>query len=137
MSEPIREFDLRANADWVRLGWTAASRPVVTIEAIEVPDRFQPLIPFAERWGINCDVRRGDHFEQQSAADIEQLYCAVRPHWEALNAWVDEPPSTTAKGAFMLLLKAYSEAVPPPSAEEIAANRLRLAAARPGRHQHR
>jgi len=55
-----------------------------------VPEQFRHLIPYAERWGIDCDVRRGDYFDKQSASDINDFYAAVKPHWEALNAWICE-----------------------------------------------
>ena len=136
MSDEIRAFDIRTNAEWQRLGWTAENRPTVTVDRSLVPEKFLHLIPFVERWGINCDVMRGDYFEKQSRTDIEQFYHAVLPHWEALNAWVDAPPGTEAKLDFTLMLKAWSEAVPPPSPEELSARHRARAQEREARRKH-
>jgi hypothetical protein len=136
MSDEIHPFDIRTNAEWQRLGWTGENRPTVTVNRSEVPEPFQHLIPYVERWGINCDVTRGDYFDQQPRADIDQFYNAVLPHWDALKSWVDEPPRTDAKLNFMLMLKAYSEAVPPPSPEEIAAIHRRWAEEREAKREH-
>ena len=121
MSDEIRAFDIRTNAEWQHLGWTAENRPTLTVDRSLVPEQFQHLIPYVERWGINCDVMRGDFFEKQSRTDIDQFYHAILPHWESLNAWIDAPPRTQAKLDFMLMLKAWTEAVPPPSPEELSA----------------
>jgi hypothetical protein len=136
MSDEIHPFDIRANAEWQRLGWTAESRPPVTVDRSDVPEQFQHLIPYVERWGINCDVIRGDYFEKQPRADIKRFYQAVLPHWEALNTWVDIPPRSQAKLDFMLMLKAYSEAVPPPSPEEIETRRRARVEEREARRKH-
>ncbi len=135
MSDGIHAFDIHTNADWQRLGWTAENRPTVSVNRNLVPEHFQHLIPYVERWGINCDVMRGDYFEKQSRTDIDQFYHAVLPHWEALNAWVDAPPRTQAKLDFTLMLKAWSEALPPPSPEEMSARHRASAQAREARRQ--
>jgi len=79
----------------------------------QVPEQFRPLIPYVRRWAIDCDVRRGDYMEKQSARDIQQFYTAVTPYRDALNRWVDEPPLDGPKVPFMIMLKAYCEAAPP------------------------
>ena len=135
MSDETHAFDIRTNAEWQRLGWTAENRPKVMVDHSLVPQHFLHLIPYVERWGINCDVMRGDYFEKQPRTDIGQFYHAVLPHWEALNAWVDAPPRTQAKLAFMLMLKAWSEAAPPASSEELGALHRERAQAREARRQ--
>jgi hypothetical protein len=113
MPDEPKPFDIRTNAEWQRLGLTAESAPRFQIDESEVPERFRHLIPYAERWGIDCDVRRGDYFDKQSASDINDFYQAVKPHWEALNAWIDEGKVAGAKLPFSFMLKAYCEAAPP------------------------
>jgi len=86
------------------------------------------LIPFAERWAIACDVRRGDYFEKQPEQDIRNSWIAVQPHCEEIDHWLDSLPASTKEWPdaaihFMYMLKAHSEAIPP---EELA--KLREAA---------
>ncbi len=113
MPDEPKPFDVRTNAEWQRLGWTADSWQPYKVDESRVPEQFRPLIPFVVRWAIDCDVRRGDYFDKQPAKDIEEFYAAVTPHWEALNRWVDEPPLEGPKIPFMVMLKAYCEAAPP------------------------
>ena len=110
----IRLYDVKTNDEWKKLGVTAESRPHFTIEEAKVPAQFRPLIPYAIRWAISCDVRRGDYFEKQPPDDIADFYRVVTPHLDALNRWVDEPPLEGPKVAFLIMLKAYSEAAPLP-----------------------
>ena len=113
MPDEPKPFDVRTNAEWQRLGWTADSWQPYQVDESRVPEQFRPLIPFVVRWAIDCDIRRGDYFDKQPAKDIEEFYAAVTPHWEALNRWVDEPPREGPKIPFAVLLKAYCEAAPP------------------------
>jgi hypothetical protein len=127
-SDKIKLFDIRTNAEFRRLGFTAESRPVVHIEPQEVPATLRHLIPLAERWAIACDVRRGDYFDKQPEQDIRNFWIAVKPHCEEIKRWLDSMPASTEEWPqaaihFMYMLKAYSEATPP---EELA--RLRAAA---------
>jgi hypothetical protein len=112
--EKIKLYDIKTNAEWKTLGVTAETRTYFTIEEELVPVQLRHLIPYAVQWAISCDVRRGDYFDTQSPEDIAEFYRAVTPHLDALNQWVDEPPFEGPKIAFLIMLKAYSEAVPPP-----------------------
>jgi hypothetical protein len=134
--EEIHLYDIRTNEEWRRLGATAENRPTITVNRADVPEQFQHLIPYVERWAIGCDVIRGDYFDKQPQTDIDDFYETILPHWEALTAWVLESPQTDAKLNFMVMLKAYSEAVPPPSPEEIAAIRRRWAEEREAKREY-
>jgi hypothetical protein len=114
----IRLYDVKTDAEWRQLGFTAESRTYSEIEEKKVPEQFRALIPHAVRWSISCDVRRGDYFEKQPAEDIANFYRAVTPHLDALNRWVDELPFEEPKITFLIMLKAYSEAVPIPPREK-------------------
>ena len=105
-NEKIKLYDIKTNAEWQRRGATAESRTYFTIEEEQVPTQFCPLIPYAVRWAISCDVRRGDYFEKQPPEDIDDFYRAVTPHLDALNRWVDESPFEGPKAAFLTMLKA-------------------------------
>lgn len=116
-SDEIREFDIRTNAEFRRLGFTAESRPVIHIEPQEVPATLRHLIPLAERWAIACDVRRGDYFDKQPEKDIRDFWVAVKPHCKEINEWLDSMPASTKEWPeaaihFMYMLKAHSEAIP-------------------------
>ena len=119
-SDKIKLYDVRTNAEWQRLGAVAENRPTITVALSEVPEHFHRLIPLVERWAINCDVIRGDYLEKQPNEAVEAFYKAVQPHLDALNQWVNEQPQTEAKLHFLTMLKAHSEAAPPPSPEQIA-----------------
>jgi hypothetical protein len=117
-SDEIKLYDIRTNAEFRRLGFTAESRPVIHIEPQEVPATLRHLVPLAERWAIACDVRRGDYFEKQPEKDIRDFWVAVEPHRGEINHWLDTMPASTKewpKAAihFMYMLKAHLEATPP------------------------
>jgi len=121
-SDKIKLYDVRTNAEFRRLGFTAESRPVIHVDPQEVPASLRDLVPLAERWAIACDVRRGDYFEKQPEEDIRNFWVAVQPHCQEINNWLDSMPSSTkawprAAIHFMYMLKAHSEATPP---EEVA-----------------
>lgn len=107
-------YDVRTFEEWKRLGITAETVEPIIIEESKVPEEFRSLIPYATRWAISCDVRRGDYFDKQPPAEIEDFYRTVAPYLDALNRWVDEPPFEEPKITFLIMLKAYSEAVPLP-----------------------
>lgn len=128
--DKINPNEIRTNAEWQRLGFIAENRPTVSLNPSDVPETFHPLIPFVERWAINCDVIRGDYFSKQPQVDVADFYRAILPHLDALNHWLDTPPPSEAKLHFLTMLKAHSEATPPPSAEQIAETHRRHAADR-------
>jgi hypothetical protein len=113
-SDSPQLYDIRTFEEWKRIGVTAETAEQITIDESKVPNQFRPLIPYAGRWAISCDVRRGDYFEKQPPDDIADFHRAVTPHLDALNRWVDEPPFDEPKIAFLIMLKAYSEAAPLP-----------------------
>jgi hypothetical protein len=112
--DKIKQYDIRTHDEWKKLGVTSESREYFAIEEEKVPPQFRSLIPYAVRWAISCDVRRGDYFDKQPPEDIADFFRTVTPHLDALNRWVDEPPFEGPKIAFLIMLKAYSEAVPLP-----------------------
>jgi hypothetical protein len=134
--DKIKSYDVRTNAEWQSLGFTAENRPTVTVTVSDVPESFRHLIPFVERWAIGCDVIRGDYFSKQPQVDVDAFYQAVLPHLDALNAWVDTLPCSDAKIQFLTMLKADCEATPPPPPEQIAATHRRWAAEREAKRKH-
>jgi hypothetical protein len=113
-SDSPQLYEVRTFEEWKRLGITAETVEPIIIEESKVPEEFRSLIPYATRWAISCDVRRGDYFDKQPPAEIEDFYRTVTPYLDALNRWLDEPPFEEPKITFLIMLKAYSEAVPLP-----------------------
>jgi hypothetical protein len=134
--DKIKLYDVRTNAEWQSLGFTAESRPTVTVTPSDVPESLRHLIPLVERWAIGCDVIRGDYFSKQPQADIDAFYQAVLPHLDALNEWVDTLPRNDAKIQFIAMLKAHCEATPPPPPEQIAEVHRRRAAEREAKRKY-
>jgi hypothetical protein len=95
-------------------GMNAENRPTIIVNEIEVPEAFQALIPYVERWAIPCDVTRCDYFDKQSQKDIATFWNDVNPHTEAINNWLDSQPDdirswSQAAIQFMYFLKAHAE----------------------------
>lgn len=134
--DKIKLYDVRTNAEWQRLGFTAENRPTISVTPSDVPEELRHLIPFVEHWAISCDVTRGDYFVKQPQAAIDAFYQTVFPHLDALNQWVDTLPRTDAKLHFLIMLKAHCEATPPPSPEQIAETHGRRAAEREAKRKH-
>lgn len=113
-AKKIKLFDVHTNAEWKQLGFTAETRPDISIIQSEVPRRFRSLIPYAERWAIRCDVRRGDYFEKQPLADICNFFRAVEPYGDAVEKWMFSFGEfcnwPEAAVHFMYMLKAHAEA---------------------------
>lgn len=135
-SDKIKINDVRTNAEWQRLGHSAENRPTVTVAASEVPEVLRHLIPIVERWAISCDVIRADYLSKQPQADIDAFYQTILPHLEALNEWIDTLPRSDAKIQFLAMLKAHSEAAPPPPAEQIAETHRRWVAERKAKRKY-
>lgn len=60
-SDSPRLYDVRTFEEWKKLGVTAETVEPITVEEAKVPTQFRPLIPYAVRWAIGCDVRRGNY----------------------------------------------------------------------------
>ena len=79
-----------------------------------IPDNFKHLIPFAIRWGISCDVQRGEYVDTQPIEDVCKFVDEYEPYKEEINKWLDtfdiedDWPDEVYK--ILLLNKAYSEA---------------------------
>jgi hypothetical protein len=104
-------------------GMNAANRPVINVDAAEVPESLRDLIPLVERWAIPCDVTRGDYFDHQPEQDIARFWHDVRPRVDSINAWLDAQPQSVqhwpaAAVHFMYFLKAHSEAWQPTDDEK-------------------
>jgi hypothetical protein len=106
-------------------GMNTANRPTIIVNKDEVPEALLPLIPYAERWAIPCDVTRGDYFDQQPEEDVAAFWFDVLPHVGAINQWLDSQPKDVtawpeAAVHFLYLLKAHDDAYQPTEEEKKA-----------------
>ena len=107
------EFDIGPASNLQRkYGWYAENRPLIRVDAGEVPPTLLDLIPFVERWAIPCDMTRHDYFDNQPEADVRELARVVGRREQAVNAWLDSTQSERSEVnfQFMCLLKAWCEA---------------------------
>lgn len=115
-------------------GMNAENRPVISVDASDVPDDLRRLIPLVERWAIPCDVTRGDYFDKQSDSDIAEFWHSVNPYVARIDAWLDEQPEDVGRWPdaaihFMYFLKAHGEAWQPTEEEAREIEQQRKAAA--------
>jgi hypothetical protein len=54
-----------------KYGLTAENRPTIILDAAKVPPALRPLIPLAERFGINDDLIRLDVVAKTPVAELE------------------------------------------------------------------
>jgi hypothetical protein len=55
-----------------------------------LPDQLQPLASLIAKYGEGDDQARGDAMARASADELRELASAVDPHWDAINAFLDE-----------------------------------------------
>ena len=93
-------------------GWYAENRPVIRVNASEVPPHLRDLIGYVERWAIPCDLTRQDYFDKQPEEDVRELAHVIGPREAEINAWLASLQGKwpEAGSQFMYLLKAWCEA---------------------------
>lgn len=107
------EFDIGPGAVLQKkYGWYAENRRVIRVEPREVPRHLRDLIPYVERWAIDCDITRHDYFDKQPEAAVRELARVVGRRQAEINAWLDAIPGKRPEAAyqFTALLKAWCEA---------------------------
>jgi hypothetical protein len=72
-----------------RLGLYAEARPIVELDATQVPADLRHLVPFAEKWGIGDDIIRNDFIDRSSSAERRELHDALYEPHERITAWID------------------------------------------------
>ena len=108
-----REFEIGPASELQqKFGWNAENRPVIFVEASDVPPPLRDLIPFVERWAIPCDITRHDYFDNQPEADVREFARVVGQREKQVNAWLDSTQGNWSEAGyqFMYLLKAWCEA---------------------------
>ncbi|NVJ60086.1 MAG: hypothetical protein HWE27_06845 [Gammaproteobacteria bacterium] len=111
-----KEFDIHTNQEWIEeYGFNAENRPIIKVNPNEVPKKFIRLIPYVEKWGIPCDLKRGDFFDKQPQKDIDEFAKVIQEFEEEINEWLDVELNQEfdnvieAAWQFMYMMKAYSE----------------------------
>jgi hypothetical protein len=86
--------------------------PKLHLDRRRVPEKFWPLLPYAEFWGVSDDSKR-EHLIKQAPADIQQnLKEVVAAFDSALDEWLAGPEADD----------------PNPSDEYVAFSTMRMAA---------
>lgn len=123
MKKPLREYDIHpTHLLRDEYGFNAENRPTFKINPEEVPEKFRSLIPCVERWGIRCDVTRGDYFDKQPLEDVADFYYSVLPQINEIQEWIRTQPEdvtqwSEAAGDFLYFLKAHDDAYQPTDEE--------------------
>jgi hypothetical protein len=69
-----RDFEVGPASEMQKkYGWYAENRPVIHVNATDVPSSLRDLIPWVERWAIACDITRQDYFQSQPEADLREF----------------------------------------------------------------
>ena len=55
-----------------------------------LPDDLQPLAPLIAKYAESDDVERSELLANASTHELRELSTAASPHWEAINAFLDE-----------------------------------------------
>jgi hypothetical protein len=76
-----------------------------------LPDELQPLAPLIRKYAVADDVERSEQLSNASTNELRELSVAAEPHWDAINAYLDEnmsPPGPRQEMA--LALDSFSQA---------------------------
>jgi hypothetical protein len=55
-----------------------------------LPDDLQPLAPLIAKYAESDDVDRSELLANASTDELRELSTAANPHWDAINAFLDE-----------------------------------------------
>jgi hypothetical protein len=76
-----------------------------------LPDELQPLAPLIRKYGVADDVERSEQLAKASTKELQELSAAAEPHWDAINAHLDENMSPPGPHQDMALaLDSFSQA---------------------------
>jgi hypothetical protein len=76
-----------------------------------LPDELQPLAPLIRKYAVADDVERSEQLAKASTNELRELSAAAYPHWDAINAYLDESMSPPGPGQDMALaLDTFSQA---------------------------
>lgn len=76
-----------------------------------LPDELQRLAPLIRKYAVADDVERSEQLAKASTNELQELSAAADPHWDAINAYLDEnmtPPGPRQDLA--LALDSFSQA---------------------------
>jgi hypothetical protein len=90
IGEP-HEFEILPAAEMQRkYGMYAENCSPIHLDPFEVPTDLQDLIPWAERFGISCDITRHDLGYKTSQEDKDALSNAIRGRHARINDWLND-----------------------------------------------
>ena len=60
------------------------------VDLTQLPQEFHSLIPLIEEWAVADDVDRDSKMAATSTEELQRLADVVRPHFNAINAYLDD-----------------------------------------------
>ena len=83
-----------------------------------LPEDLQPLAPFIAKYAESDDVERSELLGNASPDELRELSVAANPHWDAINAFLDQNMEQIGpKQDLALALDAFSQAAMEAGAE--------------------
>jgi hypothetical protein len=55
-----------------------------------LPEELQPLAPLIRKYAASDDAERAERLAMASTDELRALSDAAEPHWDAINAYLDE-----------------------------------------------
>src|SRR4051794_13041999 len=88
---------LPAGAMRKKYGLYAENRPVIKLNAENVPESLRALIPYAEHFGVSDELMRADLIAKTTVGELDGLRQAIEPFVDLLDDWLagpaaDKPP---------------------------------------------
>jgi hypothetical protein len=81
----------------IKYGWYAENWQEPKLDPTTVPPNLQDLIPFAQRWGVLCDITRHDVADKASPTELAKLSDALRGRHKDINDWLNSLPREPKK----------------------------------------
>jgi hypothetical protein len=82
----------------------------MSINPLNIPEPFRPLMPYAEKWGISDDGYLDEAIDQASIEELRDLVKAVSEFQaEGFDEWLENPGNNYTREwrAFISLINAY------------------------------
>lgn len=60
------------------------------VDLSRLPSDLQPLVPLVRQWATGDDEERSQRLASASSGELQELQKAVEPHWDSINAYLDQ-----------------------------------------------
>lgn len=62
----------------------------VEVDLSKLPEELRTLAPLIGEWALGDDEEREAKHHAASIEELQAMHAAVSPHFEAINAWLDD-----------------------------------------------